>query len=228
MSSAYVYRKPVRRLKYAAFRRQLGLSILVIAPFVAVGVYIYLGYRSGSHPKPVTSGVENTQISANKVTTLNDYFQFQDSGPWVLDKKDSTANLFTYDFYNKSVLEHVLTIYMNQVPIPLYLAVPRVLPVRIINNNSFQVTNVSDPCGQSYARGELHKVKEVTIANTTMLCDPDSPQYSVVLGEVNGDYRLNLKRPNGSPVQFVILYKDVSLDTRPDSLLNVASSFQTR
>jgi hypothetical protein len=79
-----------------------------------------------------------------------------------------------------------------------------------------------------YAKGELHKVKEVSINGATMLCDPDSPQYAVVVSEINGDYRLNLKRPNGALIQFVITYKDTALSTQPDSLINVVSSFQPR
>jgi hypothetical protein len=61
-----------------------------------------------------------------------------------------------------------------------------------------------------------------------MLCDPDNTQYYVVLSEINGDYRLQLKRPNGTPIQFVITYKDNGLDPQPDSILNVANSFKTR
>lgn len=195
--------------------------------FVAVGVFIYAGLHKQS-PKPVTSDVENTEITGNKTTTTNDYFQFQDSGAWILDKNNSTATKFTYHKFRKSVLEHEMVIYMNQVPIPLYLATPRVLPVRIINNNSLQVTNVSSPCVNQYAKGELHKIKELQLNNATMLCDPDSPQYYIVLSEINGNYQLHLKRPNGTPIQFVITYKDTGLSPQPDSILNVASSFQTR
>jgi hypothetical protein len=227
MSSAYVYRKPVKRSRYADFRRRLFFSILVLLPFIAVGVYIYLGLHN-KPDKPVTSAVENTEITDNKVTTVSDLFQFQDRGPWVFDTNDSTPNKLTYHKFRKKVLLHEMVIYINQVPIPLYLATPRVLPVHIVNNDSLQVTNVSDPCGGQYAKGELHKVKELSIDGATMLCDPDNTQYFVILSEVNGDYRLHLKRPNGTPVQFVITYKDVGLNPTSTDLINVASSFQTR
>jgi hypothetical protein len=61
-----------------------------------------------------------------------------------------------------------------------------------------------------------------------MLCDPDNTQYYVVLSEINGDYRLQLKRPNGMPIQFVITYKDVGLAPQSDSIVNIAGSFKTR
>jgi len=227
MKQGYVYKRPVKRSRYGIFRRY----VLVIAGFLAIiggiGYYIYSNSRGGPTSSPV-SAVENTEISGNKSTTVDTYFQFQDTGKWVLDKNNSTDHKRVYTKYSKNVLQHVMTIYIDQVPIPLYLAAPRALPVRIVNNNSFQVTNVSDPCIREYAKGELHHVKEVMVNNATILCDPDSPQYAVVLSEVNGDYRLNLKRPNGTPIQFVITYKDTGLAPLPDSIINVASSFQTR
>lgn len=198
-----------------------------IAAFAAVGIYIYNGLNRPQKSSAV-SKVETTEITGNKKTFYNDYFQFQDTGQWIIDKNNSTPTKFVYHKFRKNVLEHEMMVYINQVPIPLYLEVPKVLPVRIVNNNAFQVTSVSDPCVSKYAKGELHKVKEVTINGATMLCDPDSPQFSVVISEINGDYRLHLKRPNGAPIQFVITYKDLGLAPLPDSLLNVASSFQTR
>jgi len=223
----YVYRRQVKRSHYSNFRRQMFITLFFIAAFAAVGYFIYSGLRR-PQAKPVTSGVENVQITGNKRTFTNDYFQFEDTGTWSIDKNNSTANKITYLEYRKNQLEHQMVVYINQVPIPLYLAAPRVLPLRIINDNSFQATNVSSPCGSTYPKGALHQVKEVQIANATMLCDPDSPQYMVVLSEINGDYRLHLKRPNGTPIQFVITYKDDGLASQPNSLINIANSFHTR
>ena len=200
MSSAYVYRKPVRRTRHAEFRRRIITIVLILAPFIAVGAYIYFGFHNAKQVKPVTSAIENTQISTNKSTFFSDYFQFQDTDSWVFDKNNSTATKLTYHKFRKNVMEAELVVYINQVPIPLYLATPRVLPVRIVNSNSLVATSVSDPCGNTYAKGELHKVKEVNIGFTTMLCDPDSPQYYVQLGEVGGNYQLGMKRANGTPV----------------------------
>jgi hypothetical protein len=226
MKRGYVYKRPVKRSHYNNFRRQLFLTLVFVAAFVVVGYFIYNGLRGGPKSSPV-SGVENTQITDNKQTFTDTFFQFQDTGTWVVDKNNSTDHKRVYHKFRKNVLEHEMIVYINQVPIPLYLAVPRALPVRIVNNNSLQPTAVTGPCGGQYAKGELHKVKEISIANATMLCDPDSSQYSVVISEINGNYQLNLKRPNGTPIQFVITYKDLGLAPQPDSLINIASSFKT-
>lgn len=227
MKRGYVYRRPVKRSHYNNFRRRAFIAVLFLAAFVAVGYFIYSGLRR-PQAGPVTSAVQNVEITGNKMTFTNDYFQFQDTGTWIIDKNNSTPNKLTYHKFRKNQLEHEMVIYINQVPIPLYLAAPRVLPVRIINNNSFQATNISNPCVSAYAKDELLKVKELSFAGTTMLCDPGSAQYLVVLAEINGDYRLKLKRPNGSLIQFVITYKDNGLTSQPDSLINIAGSFQTR
>jgi hypothetical protein len=227
MKRGYVYKRPVKRSRYGTFRRYLLAAIAAILVIGGIGYFIYSNSRGEPNSSPV-SAVENTEISGNKSTFTDTYFQFQDTGKWVLDKAGSTDHKRVYHKFSKNILQHEMMIYIDQVPIPLYLAVPRALPVRIVNNNSFQVTNVSAPCVREYAKGELHHVKEVMVNNATMLCDPDSPQYAIVLSEVNGDYRLNLKRPNGTPIQFVITYKDTGLAPLPDSIINVASSFQTR
>jgi hypothetical protein len=227
MAKGYVYKKPVRRSQYSNFRRYLLTAFILLALFGGVGYYIYSGLHAAQKPSAL-SAVERTEITGNQQTFTNDYFEFQDSGSWVVDKNNSTKDKLVYHKFNKNVIQAEMIVYMNQDPIPLYSAVPRALPVRIINNNSFQTTNVSSPCVGQYAKGDPHKVKEVSINNANMLCDPDSPQYFVVLAEINGDYHLHLKRPNGTPIEFVITYKDLGLDPRPDSLLSVASSFKTR
>jgi len=226
MARGYIYRRPVKRSHYSNFRRNL---IIFIAAVIAVGVIAYL-LLSGLHQKDqgVTSAATNTQVNGNLTTFTNDYFQFQDTGTWVLSKHDSSSNRIVYNKYLKNVLQAELIVYINQTPYPLLIEVPRVLPVRMINENRLTATTVSNPCVSQYAKGELHKVKEVTISGALMLCDPDATNYSVILSEIGGDYTLNMKRPNGKPISFVITYKDDGLDPQPDSILSIASTFKTR
>lgn len=227
MSRGYVYKKPVRRSHYSSFKRNLFIAIVSIGAIGGIGYFIYSQLHSPQKSSPI-SAVENTEITGNKTTFTNDYFQFEDTGTWVIDKHNSNSQKLVYHKFRKNVLEHEMIVYINQNPTPLYIEVPRVLPVRIVNDNSLSVTNVSDRCVNQYAKGELHKVKEVTINGAAMLCDPDSPQYFVILSEIGGDYRLHLKRPNGTPIQFIVTYRDLGLDPQPDSLINIASSFKPR
>jgi hypothetical protein len=227
MAKGYVYKKPVKRSQYSRFRRYLFSAIIFLGLFGAAGYYIYSGLHVGQKPSAL-SAVETTEITGNQQTFTNDYFEFQDTGTWVIDKNNTTSDKIVYHKFQKNVLEAELIVYINQDPISLYAAVPRVLPVRVVNDNSFQTTNVSNPCVSQYAKGEPHHIKIVSINEAQMLCDPDSPQFFVVLSEIGGDYHLHLKRSNGTPIEFVITYKDVGLSPVPDTITNVAGSFHTK
>lgn len=227
MAKGYTYRKPVRRSQYSNFRRYLIMVVVMIALFGGVGYFVYSGLHSVQKPSPL-SAVEKSEITGGQATFTNDYFQFQDTGSWVIDKNNTTTDKLVYHKFNKSVILAEMIVYINQDPIPLYSAVPRALPVRIVNNNSFQSTNVSSPCVSQYAKGAPHHVEQVSINGANILCDPDSPQYFVILSEINGDYHLHLKQANGKPIEFVVTYKDLGLDPQPNSIINIASSFKTK
>jgi hypothetical protein len=227
MSRGYIYKKPVRRSQYSNFRRYLLSAVILMVLFGGVGYFIYSGLNNTQKPSRL-SDVEKKQITGGLTTFTSDYFEFQDTGSWILDKHDSDAQKVTYQKFNKSVILAELIVYINQDPIPLYSAVPRALPIRIINNNSFQTTNVSSPCVSQYPKGAPHHVETVSINGASILCDPDSPQYFVILSEINGDYHLHLKLSNGTPIEFVITYKDLGLDPQPNSLINIAGSFHTK
>jgi len=211
--------------RLAQFRRRLAVTLLAI--FLIGAAYLVIAYGLNHHQKkPAVSQPTNEVINGGLQTFRSIYFQFQDTGKWVLKTQESTADKFIYYKYRGLAVEHQLIVYVNQEPIPLYLAVSRVLPVRIVNNNSFDATSVSGPCGSSYAPGDLHKVKIISIDYTSMLCDPDTPQFSVVLAQINGDYKLHLQRLSGASVQFVITYRDLRLNPGPDTIVRIANSFQ--
>lgn len=224
MSQVYGYKKPVRRSR--AHRRSLTLTLVAVFLVSALaGAYFYDDWRNEKASKP-SSQVQNQQITASTKIFRTTYFQFKDDGNWVLNAKETTENKYIFYKYRGLLVEHQLVVYVNEVPIPLYLAVARALPVRVVNANSFDILTVSEPCGRLYASGEPHRIKSLTINGAEMLCDPDTPLYNVVLSEISGDYRLDLKRLDGSAVQLVITYRDMTLEPGPDTIKNIATSFQ--
>jgi hypothetical protein len=102
-----------------------------------------------------------------------------------------------------------------------------VLPVRLVNDKTLDTTNVYGPCGKEYKTRELHNVKIVTIDGANLLCDPETPQYSVALAEVNGVWRLSMERADGSMAKYVVVYKDLTLDPGGDKILQIADSFKS-
>lgn len=219
----YTYRKTVKGRRYNKFKRRFRVTVVLITTIILIILFFVLD-RGG----PTQSGrskIENVLISDNLNTTISPYFKFQDTGKWVLDTGDSTPTKFIYGKSHKLDPTATLVVWVNQVPIPLYLATPRVLPVRIVNGNSLDATQVSDPCGKTYGT-QPHHVKIVNIDEAMMLCDPDNTQYIVQLAQITGDYRLNLHRTDGTPIQFVITYRDVTLDPKALSLLKITTTFQ--
>jgi len=227
MADLYIYRKLVRRHWYGKFRLRSRFVILLVLALVAAAVFIAVDLAGNETSKPQTSVTKNVQISGNINTFQTDYFSFKDTGKWVLSQQESTTTKFVYFKFRGVQPQHQLVIYVNEEPIPLYLASSRVLPVRIVNNNALDITNVYGPCGSLYKPGELRQVKVVTIEGANMLCDPDTPQYSVTLAEVNGDWQLALQRRGGTPATYVITYRDQTLNPGPEAILRIAESFKS-
>lgn len=217
----------VRRHWYGRFKSRRRIAVIFFAAAALIIIAVLIDLRHSDKKTKPTSAVQNIEIVDPVTTFTSDFFRFADTGKWVLNKQESTASKFIYYKYHGADIQQQLIVYVNQVPIALYLASSRVLPVRIVNSNSFDTTGVSGPCLGSYAAGELHKVKLVNINGANMLCDPDTPQYTIELAEVNGDYQLDLKRNNGTPVSFVITFRDLRFQPTADSILRIAKSFHS-
>lgn len=229
MTDKYVYRRLVRRHWYGKFRLRRRYVIAFVLLLIAVVAYIAVDVvRSGNKTKPPTSAVQNIAFGEVMNTFHSDYFEFQDTGNWVLSKSESTDQKYVYFKYSGVMPVGQLNIYVNQEPIPLDLAASRVLPVRTVNDNRLDVTNVYGHCVSKYGPDELHKIKTVVIEGASMLCDPDTPLYKVVISEVNGDWHLSLKRSNGEPAKFVITYRDITLKPGPEAILRISKSFRAK
>jgi hypothetical protein len=226
MTKPYGYGKPVRSFYQALFRRYLYVFLALALIIAAAAVFLVRDVtRSGSDNNHPVSRLETRTIGGSASYKTN-FFQFRDSGKWSLNDKESTANKFVYYKYHGLETLRQLVIYVNQTPPPLELAATRVLPTHIINGQTLDPVNVSPTCTGAYSAGQLHQVKEVTFSGTTILCNPDSPRYVVVVGEVGGNYRLKLLRGDKSSADYVIIYRDLTLDPGPDTLKNIVSSFQ--
>ena len=225
MAKHYVYNKPHRHHPRAVFRRRL---LLVIFALTVVGLAVFgLTYDLQSEQtQAVKSTATKSEIKESTQTFKSPYFQFSDKGNWVYSKTGSSEKEFVYYKYRGLAIEHGLTIHVDQTPISLYLASTRVLPVRIVNNNRLDPVTVAGHCAGSYAKDEPKRVKPVTIEGATMLCVPDSPHYTVVLAEINGDYDLEFRKSNGQPIHLFVTYQDMRLDPGPETINQVAKTLQ--
>lgn len=226
MTKTYGYKKPVRR-RHPFFKFYLAGAVLMLLAISAAAGFYFLDAKKNNSFVPQSSNIRDTYVSGAVKTFKNADFQFKDDANWVLSAKDSGSGKYTYLQYRGRQIDHQLIVYVNRTPIPLELATARVLPVKIINNNSgLEALTVSEHCVKSYGARELHRVQDKKIQNSLMLCDPDTPSYSVVVSEVGDDYRLKLKKPNGSDVQFVIIYKNQKLNPDAEKLIKITNGFK--
>lgn len=226
MSRTYTFRQPVIHRHYRKLKRLLAIVAVLLIAIIAVVAYLYIQSRKSQPNQAATSQVEQLTVAGAAFTTVSDYFKFSDNGKWVLKSDESNANKFVYRKYRGEELEHSLYIYVNKEPPSSELEATRVLPVRIVNNNSFDQTTVSDECGKQYKAGEPLQVKPVSLNGTTIICRPDTAQYVVVVAAVGGDWRLHLQRPDKTPITFQIIFRDTGRNAPIDDLIRVVSTFQ--
>jgi hypothetical protein len=227
MNDRYIFQKPPHRSRYAAYKRRLKAVFGLLLVVGVMGVFVYANLHTGPKNAAQTSPVINTEITGDITTYQSPYFKFQDSGDkWVLEKDRTTNSKFIYVKYHGQSLIGSIIFYVNQ---DTYMGAgtTRVLPVRLVNDNSFQVTSVSDPCVSQYGLNEPHLTKEIDDQGTRMYCAAGNDQYTVIVSEIGGDYHLHLKRPDGTPLLIEITYSSNEIDPSSSSLISVISSFQT-
>jgi len=229
MKRSYKYGKPLLSKSLQRFGNPwFVFSIVIIIIFILIAIVIVdLWVQNHDEQYPTSKTLISETPTDIKFYTTS-YFQFADTGIWQFEKNQSNSQMFVFQKYlgKSNIVQHRLTVYINQTPIPLYLASPRVLPVKVKNNNAFEASEVSQPCGTRYVSGELHKIKTLSMDGTNLLCDPDLTQYKVVFGKVGGNYSIKLKRANGSYATYVIIYQSLVLSPRPDTAVQIANNFQ--
>ncbi|HZP55812.1 MAG TPA: hypothetical protein VFB03_03530 [Candidatus Saccharimonadales bacterium] len=223
----YIHGRPfyANRQKKVRWRRRL-VGMVAFLALAVIGLIIYDILKNRNFATPPVSREVHKQIGSEQ-TYGTDYFQFTDNTDvWKLGKNTKPGSIYYFLRYHQDTLEHSLTVYINQTPIPLYLAVPRVLPLTIVSGNEFNISHVSDPCGTTYKQGKLHRVQEVSLGGTSMLCDPDASQYDVVFGQIGGNYNLDLTRKDGSKNRYVIIYKNLKADPNSNVVEHIAKTFK--
>jgi hypothetical protein len=223
----YQINRPVHEAKRRRYKRQ-SFVLVIIFVLVVVGLAI-VAYKLFYFPQVSDKskvGANYEQQIAGPRTFKSSYFQFSDNEDWVYAPNDSTPTKLTYLLYEDGVPAHSVTVYVNQTPLQTDLAVTRALPVQILNGSSFNVGSISAPCSSTYTASDKKVIKPVSISGTTILCVPDSPQYSVIVGQIGSDYDLSLKRSDGEIANYIIIYTNLSVNPDPSPFLTIMKSFK--
>ncbi|HEX4774692.1 MAG TPA: hypothetical protein VH234_04195 [Candidatus Saccharimonadales bacterium] len=223
----YKINRSVDTVHQRRYRRRFRLASLLLGLIIAgvLVVFFDVGRQAQATNRPIGNTLHST--IAGPQTFRSAYFQFMSSDQWLYAPNDSTPNKLTYLLYQDGVPAHSITVYVNQVPLQGDLAVTRVLPVQIVGGNSFTLTgDISDTCGSLYKSTDLKRIKPVTLSGTNILCVPDSPQFTVIVGQVGADYNLMLKRNNGTTARYIIIYRNLSVTPDPTPFTRLIKTFQ--
>lgn len=176
---------------------------------------------------------ETKSIVAPTITTFkSQFFQFQANNSWVEVPKESTANKFVYRSYNKTLVEHELVVFVNQVPNPMDFKSDRVLPVEITNTvgqtSKLSPTNISDPCGVALKKdGQYPDVQSVTYKGVNFTCFGKISEYNVIVGQNNGGTSMTMRRADNTTAVYTIQYKDLRAINGPSEIMQITNSFQS-
>lgn len=222
------------RLNYRDRRRLLFrlriIFFLVALALIGIVIYFYVDFIKD---KTLNEGQEavsekTTSVIAPSVNIFKTaFYQFQASDSWVEVPNESNSSKFVYRSLRTNLIEHELVIYVNQVPVNL--EANRVMPVDFAENKQRLIPSpVSEHCVKALGGRSTVSKTEVTFEKVRFNCDSDSTNYTVIVGELNGDSVVNMIRPSGESVAYTIYYSNLKAINDAIELTDIMKSFQTR
>lgn len=212
-------RKFVRRVKIFLLVLSCALVILLI-------LFIVDGRRAKqASDQPSTSSAQTTNYSASNVQIFRtSFFQFQANASWSQAVPESSDHKFLYRSLQGSIIEHELTIYVDQAP---PLAVTHILPVTLDPSGQLTFTKTSDHCGSVMPPGQ--KIRRVITQDQVMFeCFGDNTNYNLLVGLRGGTPQITLPRPAGGNAVYTIYYQNLTANPEPSQLEAIVSTFQAR
>ena len=209
------------------FRVRMFFVVLFIL-LISGGAYAYYSTVSveQSNTESATTSEQTSGYFAPTVNVFRSpYFQFQANSTWAEVAAESTPTKYVYRSLRSNLIEHELTIYVNQVPADL--AANRVLPANVKADSELLPITVSEHCIKA-SGGPQARPSEVVLERVKLLCRSDSTNYTVLTGIVDGSTAMSLLRPDGSRATYAISYSNLRATPDAAQLVQIVDSFQTR
>lgn len=221
-SSYHQQRRYIKKVK------RLIIALLVI--LLLVGLVLFVDARKetkqAATPSTPTQETSVSYVPSSQIFRTQ-YFQFQPDKSWKQLQNESTGNRFVYRSFRGTLVEHELTIYINEAAANLPEAA-HVLPVEPGPNNQLVAGKVSDNCRKAVSPNNKQTSVMVTFSDVRFLCHPDSNNYMVTVGLKNGEAPMKLKRAAGSTATYGIIYRNVTANPDAYELQHILNTFQTR
>lgn len=211
------------------FRLRLFIATVFLVLAAAIGYLIYES-RSASNnntDESTTSAPTSSYFAPSVKVFRTPYYQFQANESWKEVPSELTPNKYVYRSLRSTLIEHELTIYINQ--IPSNLAATHVLPVNLKSSRELSPATVSAHCKESMTPQQIARdIATITKDKVTFSCNADSSVYSVIVGMIDGNTSINLQRPDGSNAVYTIYYRDLRAVPDSSAILPIISTFQSR
>jgi hypothetical protein len=210
----------IKRLK--RFFLVILIVALVAAAVIAVDT-LRPHKEQPSAPSKVTTSVQQASVAILRT----EYFQFQAPPDWVEISNQSTSQKFVYREINSTNIKNQLDIYVNNPPKELFAEY--VLPVTVKDDHaSLMAGTLSDHCKKAVPKPLNENSLTVTYEGVTFGCHFSGTAFIVVAGQKGGTTDIKLIRPNGQPITYTLVYRDLTADPTGDDFAGILNSFQAR
>jgi hypothetical protein len=216
-----------QQLKYLTHVRYLA-GIIITLIIAVVGFIAFDATRSKKIISAEPSQIKTSTYDTNSKLFDTPYFSFEAPKSWQFESAQSGPTHFKYMSHRKNLVEHTFDVYVSSVP-EIEIKPSRVIPVTYDTEaRTFTQKPVSDHCKAGYPKDTPLEVRIITYKSVAFPCRADSPFYDVVIGLEGGSYKMNLERPNGSKLMYVIYYRDQTALPGPNTVTDLISKFKVK
>lgn len=220
------HQKKEKKVRVVAF----AFTAIVLIAVLVISVDWLLTQFSDSNTVVSRENITSVQ-SANVSVYRSEYFQFQAPEDWVFVSSQSTDKKFVYVKNSGKLIVSKFVVYIDrpETDREADFKTTKVLPVeKGVLNNFANVGVVSSHCNESWPADSLSgDPARITHENVSFVCTPDSTQYNVVIGEIDGDEDIEVDLTNGDKITLTMSYSDLTAYPNPGDIYNIISSFNT-
>jgi hypothetical protein len=207
---------------------RLAKILIVIVFFLLIaGIYVLVDSYIQRADKTEVTSRQNSSVQASRENVqTTEFFQFQAPPDWVEVSNETKPPLYVYREINNKLIKRELRIYVNSPPEDIRSS--RVLPVDV-KDDQIIPSEISEHCKANSAFSPSQRSpRMVTWQGVQILCEPDSIEFNVVVGTKGNSRGVLMKRPNGDPISYAMIYRDLTANPSSLGLYSILRSFQAR
>lgn len=218
--------------------KKIAVTAVVLCSLLIIGISADWFINKINGEATVVSESTVTAVQSAQVSVLKTgYFQFQAPNDWVLLNNEQNDSKFVYVKKDRTLITHMLIIYVNRQGDfgNTDHRLTYVLPVVIddSNKNFLEVGKISEHCKESWPSNLMKNPTEILHAEVKFKCVPDSEEFNVLVGKINGDANLVFNHKDESTgaistVNLNIIYSDLTATPSEGDLESIISSFSVQ